>query len=205
VNSEENRGCYFFVHNFFYWKRIYNFADRKKGNMPGLYSIPLAGLKEARYTYEFEIGDDFFEANEGSEITRGEFIAVVVLEKCSTHIELNIEINGRAEVVCDRCLDSFYLPVSSANRLFVKQGREWEETDPDLITMPLDEHEIDMSQFFYEYIHLALPLKRIHPDDTEGRTMCNPEMIRKLEEHLMSGEDYSDPRWDELKKLTGNN
>lgn len=173
--------------------------------MPGLYSIPLAGLKEARYTYDFKIGDDFFEAFEGSEIKRGEFTAMVVLEKRSTHIELDIVINGRAEVVCDRCLDNFYLPVSSANRLFVKQGREWEEADPDLLTMPLDEHEIDLSQFFYEYIHLALPLKRIHPDDSKGRTTCNSEMIRKLETHLMTGEGDSDPRWDELKKLTGTN
>ena len=173
--------------------------------MPGLYSIPLAGLKESRYTYEFKIGGDFFEAFEGSEIRRGEFRAVVVLEKCSTHLELDIVINGRAEVVCDRCLDNFYLPVSSANRLFVRQGKEWDEADPDMVTMPLDEHEIDLSQFFYEYIHLALPLKRIHPDDSKGRTTCNPEMIRKLEAHLMTGEEFSDPRWDELKKLTGNN
>ena len=95
--------------------------------MPGLYSIPLAGLKEARYTYEFMIGDDFFKGYEGSEIKRGEFSAVVDLQKCSTHLELDIVINGRAEVICDRCLEAFYMPLSSANRLFVKQGREWEE------------------------------------------------------------------------------
>jgi uncharacterized metal-binding protein YceD (DUF177 family) len=205
VNGEQRRRCYFFVDNFFYWKRIYNFADRKKGIMPGLYSIPLAGLKEARYTYDFIIGDDFFEAFEGSEIKRGELNAVVVLQKSSTHFELDITINGHAEVICDRCLDTFYLPLTSVNRLVVKLGREWDEADPDLITMPLDEHEIDLSQYFYEYIHLALPLKRIHPDDNGGRTTCNPEMIRKLEDHLITGEGDPDPRWDELKKLTENN
>jgi len=173
--------------------------------MPGLFSIPLAGLKEARYTYEFQIGDDFFEAFEGSEVRRGEFTAVVVLQKSSTHIELNIMINGRAEMVCDRCLETFYMPVSCTNRLFVKPGIEWKEEDPDMITMPLDEHEIDLSQFFYEYIHLALPLKRIHPDDSEGRSTCNPEMIRKLNDHLQTAEEESDPRWDDLKKLIKNN
>lgn len=173
--------------------------------MPGLYSIPLAGLREARYTYEFSIGDDFFESFEGSEIKRGELNAVVVLQKCSTHLELDIVINGCAEVMCDRCLEFFYMPLSSANRLFVRQGKEWEEADPDMITMPLDEHEIDLSQFFYEYIHLALPLKRIHPDDGEGNSTCNPDMIRKLNDHLLHGEAESDPRWDGLKKLTGNN
>jgi len=173
--------------------------------MPGLYSIPLAGLREARYTYEFSIGDDFFEAFEGSEIKRGELNAVVELQKCSAHLELDIVINGRAEVMCDRCLEFFYMPLSSANRLFVRQGKEWDEADPDMITMPLDEHEIDLSQFFYEYIHLALPLKRIHPDDGEGNSTCNPDMIRKLNDHLLHGEAEPDPRWDDLKKLTGNN
>ncbi len=173
--------------------------------MHGLYSIPLAGLKEARYTYEFKIGNDFFEAFEGSEIKSGEFTAVVVLQKCSTHLELDIVINGRAEVVCDRCLDPFFIPVSSANRLFVRQGKEWDEDDPDMITMPLDEHEIDLGQFFYEYIHLALPIKRIHPDDVNGNSTCNPDMIRKLSDHLLHGEAHANPRWDDLRKLTGNN
>ena len=173
--------------------------------MPGLCSIPLAGLKEARYTYEFKIGDDFFKAFEGSEIKRGEFSAVVLLQKCSTHIELDIVINGLAEVVCDRCLETFDMPVTAANRLFVKQGREWDEADPDMLTMPLDEHEIDLSQFFYEYIHLALPLKRIHPDDSDGHTMCNPEMVRKLNDLMQDSGEESDPRWDGLKKLKTNN
>ena len=173
--------------------------------MPGLYSIPLAGLKEARYTYEFEIGNHFFGSFEESEIKRGELRAVVVLQKCSTHIELDIVINGKAEVMCDRCLEAFYMPVSAANRLFIRQGREWDESDPDMITMPLDEHEIDLSQFFYEYIHLALPIKRIHPDDADGNSTCNPDMIRKLNDLLVHGEEETDPRWDDLKKLTGNN
>jgi uncharacterized protein len=204
AGGEESRGCYFFVDNFFYWKRIYNFADRKK-EMPGLYSIPLAGLKEGRHTYGFTLGNDFFEAFEGTEIRKGELKAEVMLEKCSTHLQLDIVIKGNAEVMCDRCLEKFYLPLSCENRLFVRQGKEWEETDPDMITMPLDEHELDLSQFFYEYIHLALPLKRIHPDDYKGRSTCDPEMIRRLEEHLIADEDKSDPRWDVLKKLTENN
>jgi uncharacterized protein len=173
--------------------------------MSGFYSIPLAGLKETRYTYEFEIGDEFFKGFETSEIKRGELKAVVFLQKCSTHVELDIMIDGLAEVTCDRCLEELYIPVSCRNSLIVRQGREWDDSDPDMITMPLDVHDIDLSQFFYEYIHLALPLKRIHPDDSEGHSTCNPEMIRKLGDHLVSGKEHYDPRWDELEKLTRNN
>lgn len=177
----------------------------KNGQMSGFNSIPLAGLKDTRYTYEFNIGEDFFKGFDATEIKRGDLKAVVVLQKCSTHIELDIMIDGRAEVTCDRCLEEFYIPVSCANRLIIKQGREWDDSDPDIITIPLDEHEIDLSQFFYEYIHLALPLKRIHPDDNEGNNTCNPEMIRKIGSLLVSGKADHDPRWDELEKLTKNN
>jgi uncharacterized metal-binding protein YceD (DUF177 family) len=189
----------------FFIGRGFIILQTEKKVMPGLYSIPLAGLKEGRYTYEFAIGNDFFEAFEASEIKRGELMAKVILEKCTTHLQLDIEIKGNVEVMCDRCLENFYMPLSCTNRLFVKQGKEWAEADPDMITMPLDEHEIDLSQFFYEYIHLALPIKRIHPEDKKGRSVCDPEMIRRLEDNLVAGEDISDPRWDELKKLTMNN
>jgi uncharacterized metal-binding protein YceD (DUF177 family) len=173
--------------------------------MSGIYSIPLTGLKEGKHTYEFEIGDDFFGSFEGSEIRRGELKADVVLEKCSTHLEIRMAIKGRVEVTCDRCLEKFYMPLTAENRLYVKQGREWDENDPDMIAMPLDAHEIDLSQFFYEYIHLALPIKRIHPDDEKGNSTCNPDMIRKLEDHLITADARTDPRWEELKKLTRNN
>jgi len=43
------------------------------------------------------------------------------------------------------------------------------------------------------------------PDDSNGRTTCDPEMIRELEEHLVHGEEEHDPRWDELERLTTNN
>lgn len=173
--------------------------------MPGLYSIPLAGLKEARYTYEFSLGDDFFEAFEGSELKRGELTADVVLQKCSAHYELDININGQVGVICDRCLEEFFMPLSAAGRLIVRQGREWDDSDPDMVTISPEEHELDLSQFFYEYIHLALPIKRIHPDDSDGHTTCDPEMIRKLQEHTAHGEKEHDPRWDELERLSTNN
>ncbi len=172
--------------------------------MPGIYSIPLAGLKEARYTHKFRLGDDFFRAFEGSEIQRGRFDVEVILHKRSSHLEVEIHAEGEAEVVCDRCLDAFFLPVTSLNTLLVRIGKEWEETDPDMVTLPVDESSIDLGQYFYEYIHLALPIKRIHPDDADGNSTCDPVMISKLNDHQAHAAEVADPRWEKLKKLTGN-
>ena len=173
--------------------------------MSGLYIIPIGGLKEGRYNYDFEIDSRFFGDFEGSELTDGDLVARVELDKRSSLVELNVLISGKVNISCDRCLGVFEHPVECRNRLLVKFGKFHDESDPDIITIPLDEHEIDLKQYFYEYIMLAMPIQRVHPNDKQGRSTCDPEMIRKLGEHLINDEPATDPRWDELKKLISNN
>lgn len=173
--------------------------------MSGLYIIPLSGLKEGRYSYDFEIGNKFFEQFEGSEIEEGELHSNIDLEKRSSHIDLRIRITGSVMISCDRCLDVFSQPLVCENRIVIKYGSIPDDNDPDLITISPDENELDLKQYLYEFIHLALPIQRIHPDDQYGRSTCNPEMLKKIDEHVEHIEQDSDPRWDELKKLMNNN
>ena len=60
-------------------------------------------------------------------------------------------------------------------------------------------------QHIYEYIQLALPIKRVHTDDSEGNSTCDPEMLKKLNEFIVEEENNTDPRWDELRKLINDN
>lgn len=173
--------------------------------MSGLYTIPLSGLKDVHRTYRFELGEGFFEQFEGSEIHEGDLTADVDLDKRSTHIDLRFRISGKVKISCDRCLDMFMHNIDCDNRLLIKLGRKWEDNDPDLLTIPFDLHELEIKQYLYEFIHLALPLKRIHPDDENGNSTCNPGMLKKLEDHITEESSETDPRWDELKKLMDNN
>jgi len=173
--------------------------------MSGSYTIVFSGLKEGHHIFDFEIGNEFFESFEESEIKEGSLFATVDLEKRPSHLDLSVTISGKVMVCCDRCLDMFYYPVACSNRLLVKFGSSLGNDDPDVISMAADEYEIDMRQNFYEYIHLALPIKRVHPDDENGVSTCNPEMLKKLRELIVDEEDESDPRWDELRKLMNNN
>jgi len=174
--------------------------------MSGLYVIPLSGLKEGHHTFDFEIGKEFFEEFEESEIKEGLLTAIVEMEKRSSHLDLVVRIAGTVMISCDRCLEMFSRPVESENRLLVKLGKSISEDDPDILSLPSDEHELDLMQHFYEYIYLALPIKRVHPDDKKGKSTCNPDMLKKLKELLVEDEDEknNDPRWDDLKKLMNN-
>ena len=173
--------------------------------MSGSYTIPLSGLKEGHHTIDFEIDKEFFEEFEESEVKEGSHIANIEMDKRSTHLDMIIKVSGSVRVSCDRCLEMFSQPVKSENRLLVKFGKSIEDTDPDILSVPVDEHELDLQQQLYEFIMLALPIKRVHPADKNGKSTCDPVMLKKLEELIIDEEKENDPRWDELKKLMNDN
>ncbi len=173
--------------------------------MSDTYTIPLSGLKEGRHLFDFEINNKFFEQFEDSEIKEGSLNANIILDKRPTHLDLLISISGSVRICCDRCLEMFSHPVESNNRLLVKYGRNEQGNDPDLLILQFEQYELDMSQYIYEYIYLALPIKRVHPNDKYGNSTCDPEMLEKLKEHMVDEETETDPRWEELRKLMNDN
>ena len=173
--------------------------------MPGKYTIPIGGIKDRHHIFDFEINKAFFDLFEESEIKEGELIAVAEVLRSTSHLEIVIRISGKVRICCDRCLEMFNQPVGCENRLLVKFSNIKDDSDPEIITLPQDENELDLKQYFYEFIHLALPIQRIHPDDAKGISRCDPFMLQKLKEHLVDKESDDDPRWDELRKLMHNN
>jgi len=169
------------------------------------YTIPLSGLKEGRHTIDFEIDNKFFEHIEESEVKEGSLIANIVMDKRSSHLDLAIGISGNVRVCCDRCLEMFFHPVVCENRLLVKFGKTVEDIDPDILYLPIGENELDLQQHIYEFILLALPIKRVHPNNEDGESTCDPEMLKKLDELIIEEDPEADPRWNELKKLMNNN
>jgi len=171
------------------------------------FAIPVSGLKEGLHIYDFDINNAFFDQFEESEIREGILSVSVTADRRSSHIDLFIRIKGIVTITCDRCLGVFSYPVDCGNRLLVKFGKTPDDTDPDIVTIPSDEHDFNMRQYFYEYIMLALPIQKIHPADKNGENTCDPEMLKRLDEHIVHGEKEkgTDPRWDELKKLMNEN
>ena len=83
--------------------------------------------------------------------------------------------------------------------MIVKFGEKtYEETD-EILIIPETDHQIDLSHYVYEYINLLLPVKRIHQEDKNGNSTCNPEVIKKLKD--LENQNSTDLRWNELKKL----
>ena len=71
--------------------------------------------------------------------------------------------------------------------------------------MPHGEYEVNIQQYIYETIVLAIPSKLVHPGVEDGT--LDSEILKKLEElspklkDKKEKEDEIDPRWNTLKKL----
>ena len=172
------------------------------------YIIPFKGLKEGEHFFEYILNNRFFEGFEYGEIKKGNVHANVELVKHTRHLEFTFIIEGKVEITCDRCLDFFDIPIQSKNQLFVKFGEEHNEDDGEIIVLSYAESEINIAHYLYEFVHLSLPIQRIHPDNEDGTSTCNKEMLDILHKHEVyrdKKEDPVDPRWNNLRDLLNNN
>jgi len=160
--------------------------------------IPFESLKIGSHDFHFEIDQKFFEDFNSTEISKGNFKVDLILEKLSTMLVLNFSINGSVEFSCDRCLENFDYPLKTSHKLFIKFGEETLEESDEVYVLASNRVDIDVSQFIYEYIILALPARRVHEEKD-----CDPQVIKMLKKSVkpQPKNETNDPRWDALKKL----
>jgi uncharacterized protein len=163
--------------------------------------IPFSGLKVGNHTFNFEIEDKFFEHFEYSEIKKGRLHVDCLLDKQVRMMILYFDITGTVRIPCDRCAEEFDQPIDGKQKLIVKFGADRKEESEDILVITEMEHELDISQFLYEYIHLMLPFKKVHGTDENGVSLCNPEVLRYI---IEKEEPPIDPRWEALQKLKDN-
>ena len=171
--------------------------------MAGLrqYAIPFRGLKEGRHSFEFVTDNSFFEQFDTSEVSKGLVKVQVELIKHSQFFEFHFDLSGRVTVTCDRCLEPFAMGIEHQAVLYVRFGEKTYEQSGEVLILADSSNEIRLDQYIYEYIHLALPYQRIHPE-IDGHSGCDPGMMQKLQDHTAKdGSDSRDPRWDKLEGL----
>lgn len=176
-------------------------------NQLSKYRIVYQGLSKGLHEFEFDVDNLFFENIEYSDIKKGNLKAKVLLNKKSTFLELDFQIDGIIELNCDRCLDEYEQEISYEGKLFVKFSENDDDLAENVICLLPSEYEFDISHYIYESINLSIPLKRVHPEDENGEETCNPEMLERLNNYITEEptEEDIDPRWEELRNLKANN
>ena len=152
------------------------------------YLLRFKGLSSGKHRFEYGVNDEFFARFEGSEVSRGDVRVEVEVNKQPSMLTFDFRMEGDVEVMCDRCLGAFRMPVAYVGRLLVKFAEDPPESDGEVLWLHPAEGEVDLAQYIYESIVLSLPYQRVHPLDADGNPTCDPEMLRRF--RIVQGEEF---------------
>jgi len=164
------------------------------------YIVPIVGTKDGLHQFDYEIDASFLKQFDYSEVVDIHAHAHVSLYKLNRLFDISISINGDLLVECDRCLDEFTMPIEFNHHIIIKVEDNVSDEDEDVVFMPESSTEIDLAPYVFETVVFSIPMRKVHPDDLQGNSQCNQEMISKLNQYLIN-ETPIDPRWESLKGL----
>ena len=173
------------------------------------YIITFKGLKDGKHQFNYVIDKDFFSLFDEPLYNDGDIKVNISMNKGMQMLVFDFDIKGTVLSVCDICLEPINVSVNYQSKLYVKFGEQYDETAEDIIVIPHEEYEFDLKHILYDLIVTSLPIRHLHKVNKNGKSGCNPEMLKKLEEYKTEesnvDQNSMDPRWEELKKLIDKN
>ena len=116
-------------------------------------------MSSGRRAFEWKADGAFFENFGNPDILEADLDVTAEVVNHGATVDVDCRITGTVTVPCDRCLDDLEIPV---------------ETGFSEVYTP-DTPDLDLSQDVYDFVCVAMPLQRVHP---EGE--CNQETIKYL-------------------------
>lgn len=152
------------------------------------FKIDIFRLENKQYLHEFEGNDDFFEALDQELIQKGNFKAIVVLNKNETMIQMMYKITGSVELTCDRSLDLFDFPVDITQKMILKFSDHNEEITEELVLIDRNTQYINVAQDIFDFIGLQIPIKKLHPRFIKDEVTYD-SLMKKFEDEYIDEDD----------------
>ncbi|QMU27896.1 YceD family protein [Adhaeribacter radiodurans] len=172
------------------------------------FDIQIATLSNKVHEYDFVLDNNFFALFDQNLVNGGNLRAHVMLDKTDLLLQFEFKITGTVNVTCDRSLDEFDYPVELDELLLVRYGAVEAELDDNILQILPGTQAINIAQHLFDYIGLAIPIKKLHPRFYEVDEDPDAENILiyssgGLNQDTDDEDDDAagDPRWDALKKL----
>jgi len=178
------------------------------------FKLTLQSLPPGKHSKEFHLDREFFVAMESADILDANLDVMLDIDHSHGTYGLTFGINGTVTLTCDRCLDPMEMPIDTGYIINVEYGDSYDDSNDALLIIPRSEASLNVADMIYDTVELAIPIKHVHAPG-----QCNSAMNGLLRRHSAApeespageagGEDPAgrqiDPRWEELRKLTGNN
>ncbi len=149
------------------------------------FEIAYVGLKPGLHNYKYEITDSFFKNFAEQEFSNAQLTVNLTIDKKTDTFLLKMDVDGVLTTVCDRCCEDMQLRIWDDYTMVVKlvdteDVTKLDDMDPEIIHFSRSESIMDVSPWIYEFIILSLPIQRIHDDDENGKSTCNPEILKLI-------------------------
>ncbi|TGE04074.1 YceD family protein [Hymenobacter fodinae] len=170
------------------------------------YDLNIAKLADKTHHFAFELDRAFFEQFDQQLIPDGKVHADVTLTKTDRLLTLDFDLHGTVRQICDRSLDEYDQEVDAQEQLLVRYGDQNLELDDNVLQITPDTQTLPIAQHLFDYIGLALPMKKLHPR-FQNEPDDNPDADAKLifttrqEGDDDDDSDETDPRWNALRNL----
>ena len=130
------------------------------------YSFSVSKIPEGRSTLSWPLDEKLFEAigaNYEIEALKGQLLAH--FQRDSYFLRIEMILTGEATVACDLCLRSIQLPFSARHQQVYALTSRYAHPEgaEEFYVLGSREDRIDLTQAVYDYVCLALPVKRIRP------------------------------------------
>jgi uncharacterized protein len=172
------------------------------------FSIPILGLKQSHYEFDFQLDQSFFSNFEESLVQNGNINLKVELERKTSHLEFSFDFEGTVKADCDRCTAQIQLPIEGQEQLIVKYSEEPQDDEDEIIYIHPETPELNIAQFVYEYINLAVPLKKAYDCENDENPPCDFKTLAYLEKNIGEASVENEPEngsaWDALKDWNQN-
>ena len=162
-----------------------SFKKREMNNKRA-YEIAFVGLKQGDHHFEYTLEESFF--IEKGALVENEIKANVklLLDKHVGFMMLKFVTDGTTKLNCDRCGNELEVNLWEEFNIVVKlvenpDEMNESEVDPDIFYISRTEAHFDISNWLYEFVLLSIPVQNICKEDENNKSLCNVEVIKKLE------------------------
>jgi uncharacterized metal-binding protein YceD (DUF177 family) len=167
--------------------------------------IEVQALVEGLHNFEWELNKEFFEVFPTDVLESGKGKVHLQLNKTTALLQADFQIESILQLICDRSLDVFDYPINVTEKVFFKFGSEFREVADNSYIIPSGYYELDLKQFVFDAIALAIPPKRLHPRYQEELMKDEGLDAPFFSTSTLEGSEDTyaaiDPRWEKLKSL----
>jgi uncharacterized metal-binding protein YceD (DUF177 family) len=171
------------------------------------FEIAFVGLKPGIHEFSYEVDDKFFAESESREFSNCSAVIKLQLDKKSSFMLLKFEIEGKADVVCDRCGNMLTKSLWDEFNVLVKlvenpDEMNAQEEDPDVFYISKTESHLHLTDWIYEFVSLSVPLQKVCTEEEFGGPTCNKEVLEKLNKLGVNEEAHNaNAIWKDLDKF----